>query len=174
MDTARDSVEIVVLSELYQPIFEEIMAEVSLKDVSLAAKIKEFESSASYNLLSLNYSNDALETLQNISNFHSPIQKLDIFVTFLELISVMFSANAERTSRDGCTSMINADSLLTSVCRHIILAKVDHLNAEIGFVEEFAKDEDLLRGKSGYALVTMQASLHVLNECSKFDSFFVE
>ncbi len=174
MDIAKDSVEIVVLSELYQPIFEEIMAEVSLKDVSLAAKVKEFESSDSYNLLPMNYSNDAIETLQNIANFHSPIQKLDIFVIFLELISVMYSANAEKTSRDGCSSMINADSLLTSVCRHIILAKVDNLNAEIGFVEEFAKDEDLLRGKSGYALVTMQASLHVLNECSKFDSFFAE
>jgi len=174
MDIAKDSVEIVVLSELYQPIFEEIMAEVSLKDVSLAAKVKEFESSDSYNLLPMNYSNDAIETLQNIANFHSPIQKLDIFVIFLELISVTYSANAEKTSRDGCSSMINADSLLTSVCRHIILAKVDNLNAEIGFVEEFAKDEDLLRGKSGYALVTMQASLHVLNECSKFDSFFAE
>jgi hypothetical protein len=173
MDLAKDSVEIVVLSELYQSIFEEIIAEVSSKDISLTAKIGQFELSPSHNLLCVKCSSDAIEALQSIAKYHSPIQKLEIFVTFLELISVMYST-CTGNSDGSSSSIINADSLLTCVCRHIILAKVDNLNAEVGFVEEFSKDEHLLRGKSGYALVTMQASLHVLNECSSFDCFFQE
>jgi Vacuolar sorting protein 9 (VPS9) domain len=40
------------------------------------------------------------------------------------------------------------------------------LNGQIAFLEEFARDEQLLRGREGYALVTLQASLHFLNVCS--------
>eukprot|EP00978_Attheya_sp_CCMP212_P033169 scaffold132642_cov42-Attheya_sp.AAC.1 len=54
------------------------------------------------------------------------------------------------------------------VCQHIIAAKVPNINAEIAFLEEFARDVQLLRGKEGYALVTMQASLHFLNASSDF------
>ena len=60
------------------------------------------------------------------------------------------------------------DSLLEMVCQHIIAAKVPSLNAEIVFLEEFARDEQLLRGKEGYALVTLQASLHFLNTSTNF------
>jgi hypothetical protein len=56
------------------------------------------------------------------------------------------------------------------VCQHIIAAKVPNMNAEILFLEEFARDEQLLRGKEGYALVTLQASLHFLNTSTDFDT----
>ena len=63
---------------------------------------------------------------------------------------------------------MGADSLLKMVCQHILLAKVFAINAQIAFLEEFARDEQLLRGKEGYALVTMQASLHFLNASNNF------
>jgi len=164
VDTAKDSVEIVVLGELYSSIFDEISNEVSLKDKWLLVKIEEYES-RSNNKVNL-FSDAAIEALRSISKCRSALHKLEIFVTFLEHLSDMYDS-------DGGGPM-SADSLLTFVCRHIILAKVKNLNAEVGFTEEFAKDEHLLRGKSGYALVTMQASLHILNEFTNLDCFFLE
>ena len=35
---------------------------------------------------------------------------------------------------------------------------------------EFARDEQLLRGREGYSLVTLQAALHYLNSSSNFES----
>ena len=64
---------------------------------------------------------------------------------------------------------MGADSLLKMVCQHVLVAKVFAINAQIGFVEEFARDEQLLRGKEGYALVTLQASLHFLNASNDFE-----
>jgi hypothetical protein len=62
------------------------------------------------------------------------------------------------------------------VCLHLVVANIPHMNAEIAFLEEFARDERLLRGKEGYALVTLQASLHFLNASNDFeeDIFFVD
>ena len=34
---------------------------------------------------------------------------------------------------------------------------------------EFARDEQLLRGKEGYSLVTLQAALHYLNSSNDFE-----
>ena len=65
---------------------------------------------------------------------------------------------------------MSADYLLKMVCEHIIVAKVPRLNAELAFLEEFARDEQLLRGKEGYSLVTLQASLHFLNASNDFDA----
>jgi hypothetical protein len=44
------------------------------------------------------------------------------------------------------------------------------MNAEIAFLEEFARDEQLLRGREGYSLVTMQASLHFLSMCEDIEA----
>eukprot|EP00797_Seminavis_robusta_P037099 Sro969_g226270.2 (122) ;mRNA; r:32229-32594 len=46
---------------------------------------------------------------------------------------------------------------------------MSYINAEVAFLEEFARDEQLLRGKEGYALVTLQASLHFLNMSNDFE-----
>jgi hypothetical protein len=59
---------------------------------------------------------------------------------------------------------MGADFLLTLVCQHLALAHVPKLNAECSFLEEFATDhQQLLQGKEGYALVTIQACVHFLN-----------
>ena len=55
------------------------------------------------------------------------------------------------------------------VCQHVLIARVDRLNAEITFLEEFARDEQLLRGREGYSLVTLQAALHFLNMCENIE-----
>ncbi len=60
-------------------------------------------------------------------------------------------------------------------CQHIVAAKVPNLNAEVAFLEEFARDEQLLRGREGYALVTLQASTHFLNLSDNLgDDIFAE
>ena len=58
---------------------------------------------------------------------------------------------------------MGADCLLKLVCQHLVLARVPNLNAECIFLEEFARDQQLLQGKEGYALVIMQATLGFLN-----------
>ena len=55
------------------------------------------------------------------------------------------------------------------VCQHLILIENQgSCNAQVAFLEEFARDEQLLRGREGYALVTLQASLHFLNMSADF------
>jgi hypothetical protein len=49
------------------------------------------------------------------------------------------------------------------VCQHVVAANIQHLHAEVAFIEEFSRDEQLLSGKEGYALITLQASLHYLD-----------
>jgi len=111
-----------------------------------------------------NISVDALEALLSMSDAKSSVDKLAFCVKFLEAISVHFDQAA------GGGKVVSADYLLKMVCEHIIVAKVQCLNAELAFLEEFARDEQLLRGKEGYSLVTLQASLHFLNASKDFDA----
>mmetsp|Transcript_6712 Transcript_6712/g.8618 ORF Transcript_6712/g.8618 Transcript_6712/m.8618 type:complete len:119 (-) Transcript_6712:40-396(-) len=75
----------------------------------------------------------------------------------------------KKKKKKSGAQVMGADSLLKMVCEHIIVAKVPSLNAELVFLEEFARDEQLLRGKEGYSLVTLQASLHFLNASTDFN-----
>jgi len=77
--------------------------------------------------------------------------------------------NDKKKKKKSGAQVMGADSLLKMVCEHIIVAKVPSLNAELVFLEEFARDEQLLRGKEGYSLVTLQASLHFLNASTDFN-----
>jgi hypothetical protein len=113
-------------------------------------------------------SQPAIDSLSLLPEAHSTADKLRYCVEFLELISVHFTQLTAKSS--GKQSCLSADSLLKMVCQHIIAAKVPNMNAEILFLEEFARDEQLLRGKEGYALVTLQASLHFLNTSTDFDT----
>ena len=97
---------------------------------------------------------------------HSVSDKLKCCTTFLERISDFFSESSMDSS--NMAKSIGADSLLKLVCQHLIMAKVPGINAQIAFLEEFARDEQLLRGKEGYSLVTLQASLHFLNSSDDF------
>jgi hypothetical protein len=98
----------------------------------------------------------AIVALQSLPPAHTPTEKLVHCVEFLECISLHFST----TYRGKC---IDADTMLLMVCQHILVANVPHLHAEVAFIEEFSRDEQLLSGKEGYALITLQASLHYLD-----------
>ncbi len=76
----------------------------------------------------------------------------------------------EAIANESNNQNVNTDNLLKMVCQHIVLANVNQMNAECVFLEDFARDEQLLRGKEGYALVTLQASLHFLNICSDLNT----
>jgi Vacuolar sorting protein 9 (VPS9) domain len=130
-------------------------------------------------------STSALDALENLPQAHSSSEKLHFCVRFLEYISEEY-ARALTSTLDGLS--LSADSLLKMVCQHIIILHLlsikenekcllsgelsierkarPELNAQIVFLEEFARDEQLLRGREGYALVTLQASLHFLNSSS--------
>jgi hypothetical protein len=193
-EMSATAVEGLVFGELYDAVFKEIIDETRAMDAALLEKISQFEldqqeqwqrdqhmvSARLDNKTNSLYmsspmdggeikpfwnhsiSDDALRALCMIPEAHSAVDKLEFCVQFLELISVHFSSFA------GKSSVLSADSLLKMVCQHIIAAKVPNINAEIAFLEEFARDVQLLRGKEGYALVTMQASLHFLNASSDF------
>jgi len=198
-EMSATAVEGLVFGELYDSVFEEIIDETRAMDAALLEKISQFEldqqeqwqrdqrtvsSSLNNETNSLDIpsptdggeikpfwnhyiSDDALHALCMIPEAHSAVDKLEFCVQFLELISVHFSSFASKSS------VLSADSLLKMVCQHIIAAKVPNINAEIAFLEEFARDVQLLRGKEGYALVTMQASLHFLNASSDFKRTFL-
>jgi len=126
-------------------------------------------------------SDDALRSLRMLPESHSVAEKVYHCVQFLECIvswsqfRTITNENHPRSKRRGITqwkekrnASIGADSLLKMVCQHIIVAKVPNLNAEIVFLEEFARDGQLLKGREGYALVTMLASLRFMNASTDF------
>lgn len=148
------AVEGLVFGKLYDPVMEEIVCETAERDESLLCKIDaRAKVDSSVEPVGL-VSPQALEVLSLLPQAHSAVDKLEYCVRFLELISEQFS----RSNGSIC-----ADSLLKMVCQHIVAAKLPRLNAEVAFLEEFARDEQLLRGREGYSLVTLQASLHFLN-----------
>lgn len=153
-EMSATAVESLVFGELYDSVIGEIIREMKPADDALIAKIESFERDRSVSEIS----DDALKALHHIPEAHSVVDKLRLCVAFLERIADHFDGDS-----------LSADSLLTMVCKHICVAKVPHLNAEIAFMEEFARDDQLLRGKEGYALVTLQASLHFLNASKDFE-----
>jgi len=156
-ESTATAVESLVFGQLYELVFEEIVAETSERDATLMDKIGSFEEERKEDDDNL-ISTLAIDALGILPEAHSAVDKLHYCVRFLELVSEHFS--------DGT---IGADSLLKLVCQHIVKARLAHMNAEVAFLEEFARDEQLLRGREGYALVTLQASLHFLNMSSDFE-----
>ncbi|CAJ1933786.1 unnamed protein product [Cylindrotheca closterium] len=165
------AVESLVFGEAYDLIMEEIEADYADQDNMLLAKIAEFERQqwsldSTPNRYKSNVSELALGAMHSLPHSHSVSDKLQCCTTFLERISDFFSVSS--TDSGNSTKSIGADSLLKLVCQHLIMAKVPAINAQIAFLEEFARDEQLLRGKEGYSLVTLQASLHFLNSSNDF------
>jgi len=164
-DMCATAVEGLVFGELYHSIFEEIIEEAKAVDEKLMRKITCFNKDA---LDWGEISRHALDALALIPESHTPVDKLRFAVQFLEHVSNHFTSSNRKA--------VSADSLLKVVCLHLVVANVPRINAEISFLEEFARDERLLRGIEGYALVTLQASLHFLNASEDFerDIFLVD
>ena len=148
------AVETIVFGELYDHVMKEIKTETNMKDKALTVKINTMSVKA--NALGIDMhayiSMDAIKSIEMLPSYHSVEEKLRCCVELLESVS-----NA------GSNANMGADFLLTLVCQHLAIATNLCLNAECVFLEEFAKDEQLLQGKEGYALVTIQASIHFLN-----------
>ena len=173
-------------SGAYDLAFNEIVNEdTRYIDQELMTKISEFQisssttstlSSSSQSLVSSSspvqrnlesYTSErALEALRSLPEQRSVSGKLEYCVRFLTFVAEMFS---KKDSVNGNSKLPGADTLLEMVCIHILVAKVPGLNAEVAFVEEFARDEQLLKGKEGYALITLRASLHFMNASNNFD-----
>jgi hypothetical protein len=159
-EMTTDAVEIFILGELYQSIFDAIVVDTEDRDNALDKKIEELGNEIDPSDMIQGVSCEAVKMIQSLGSSCSAVEKLECFVTFLEFISDSWSGGA-----------MDADSLLGRVCCHIVLARVPNIHAEVMFAEEFAKDEQLLRGKLGYALVTMQASLHILGNSPNIREF---
>jgi hypothetical protein len=167
-EMSATAVEGLVFGELYVSVFEEILEETRTVDEALMDKLSKFANRNADGLERDDISQKALNTLALIPESRSPVDKLRYCVNFLEHVSEHFSSPNKKA--------MGADSLLKMVCLHLVVANVPYMNSEVAFLEEFARDERLLQGKEGYALVTLQASLHFLNASNNFetDIFFVD
>ena len=167
-EMSASAVEGLVFGELYDEVFEEIIQETKEKDDALKCNIHVFHqknNSDEHQNQDNAISPKALKTLNRLCEAHSPADKLACCVEFLEMISTKhFSLESTESQTMG------ADTLLKLVCQHIIVSKIPRIHAENLFLEEFARDEQLLKGKEGYALVTLQAALHFLSSKQNFDS----
>ena len=184
------AVERLVFGELYEDVYEEIAEGSASIDEALMKKMYEFEMEhratresdsdeqkgvkrGGYPISQDDISIGALEALLSLPEARTPADKLELCATFLEKVSNHF-AEQDCVDEDDevgrFTRPMNAENLISSVVEHIIVAKVPRLNAELAFLEEFARDEQLLRGREGYSLVTLQASVHFLNASKDFNS----
>jgi hypothetical protein len=159
------AVESLVFGEVYDVIIKEIEADFETQDEALLEKIADFErqqgAEDEKNRCKSDGSESALSALHHLPEAHSVADKLRYCTVFLERISDFFSESSDNGTASA--KSMGADSLLKMVCQHLLLAKVPTINAQVAFIEEFARDEQLLHGKEGYSLVTLQASLHFLN-----------
>ena len=110
----------------------------------------------------------AMDTLKMVHEARSVSDKLHFCVKFIDTLSSHYTkvntANAREDNTTG-NNLLCADTLIQMVCQHIILVEnYGNLYAQIRFLEDFASDEQLVHGYDGYALVTIQAALHVLQQ----------
>ena len=168
-EMCANAVEVLVFGELYDGVFQEIVQQTLEQHKRFVSKV-ECRETTLYRALdsgeergeSSYLSQSAIVFLEMLPRAHTTTEKLFYAVSFLESISEHFS----NLFQDRC---IDADTLLTMVCQHILAANEVNFHAEVAFVEEFARDEQLLCGKEGYALITLQASLHHLTACDEND-----
>ena len=165
-ELSADAVELLVFGELYDDIYEEFVQQTKEQDSNLSNKVRHLCDHAKVDAVesgveSSAISQPAVVALRALPQVHTPAEKLSHCVAFLESISDHFS-----TLYQG--KCIDADTLLIMVCQHVVASNVNHLHAEVAFLEEFARDEQLLSGKEGYALITLQASLHYLASLEDF------
>jgi len=157
------AVEMLVFGEMYDDVFKEIIDQTEEKDETLVAKVKNLQkkcneggaSRAESNNVS-SVSQSAITALRSLPQARTPTDKLLRCVEFLEHVSAHFSSLFQG-------EYVDADTLLIMVCQHVVAAFISHLHAEVVFIEDFSRDEQLLSGKEGYALITLQASLHYLD-----------
>ncbi|KAL3796410.1 hypothetical protein HJC23_004207 [Cyclotella cryptica] len=165
-EMSAGAVEMLVFGELYSDVFGELVEQTREQEGSLLAKVESLRlkcgSSKQDSNEKSHLSQSAITALKMLPEAHTPADKLFYSVQFLECVSAHFST----LYQDRC---IDADALLKMVCQHIVAANVTNLHAEVAFIEEFSRDEQLLRGKEGYALITLQASLHYLDSLDQFD-----
>jgi Vacuolar sorting protein 9 (VPS9) domain len=173
------AVESLVFGLLYDAVFEEIVEETSSRDIDLWRKITTFEQQcrgARESLQSL-VSETAVDALKLLPASHSTGEKLIFCVKFLDAVSEHFFVTTQHQGDDDDAAVIGADSLIKMVCQHLVLiGNSISCHAQVAFLEEFSRDEELLRGREGYALVTLQACLHVLQSSSDLqaDVFYDE
>jgi len=153
-EISATAVETLVFGEVYNLVIDEINAETDTIDQQLNNKLSTLRQEANTDGINVDayISDSAIESLKILPSYHSVAEKLRCCVELLEYVSKI-----------GSSVNMGADCLLKLVCQHLVLARVPNLNAECIFLEEFARDQQLLQGKEGYALVTMQASLGFLN-----------
>jgi Vacuolar sorting protein 9 (VPS9) domain len=190
-DLTASSVEAVVFGQIYDSVLEEIIYETLHYDSELWRKITklfnespellslsrlEQEAFTNNNIerLSMNQfapvSSSAVDTLKMVHQSRSVSDKLHFCVKFVDCLSLHHS---KLYVNDDNNNALCADTLIQMVCQHIVIAEnYGNLYAQIRFIEEFARDEQLINGYDGYALVTIQASLHVLQESA--DDFYLD
>jgi hypothetical protein len=162
-ELSADAVELLVFGELYCDIYDEIVLQTHEQDLNLSNKVRELRDQykKENEEAGVAISQPAIGALRSLPQAHTPADKLYHCVVFLESISEHFS-----TIYQG--KCIDADTLLVMVCQHVVTSNVNHLHAEVVFLEEFSRDEQLLSGKEGYALITLQAALHYLDSLEEF------
>jgi len=106
-----------------------------------------------------------LGALKRLQLSKTPVDKLGALVLALETACecITFSVG-------GSDEGAGADTLLHALVR-ILLVAIENdeelkLHAEMTFIEEYARDDHLMAGKEGYALVTFQAALHFVSSLS--------
>lgn len=163
-ELAATAVERLVLGQLYDLLFDEIRTEAQDLDDNLKQKRTKFKNRSPLTQRWHDHnhiSQKALDALRMLPGSHSVEDKLHLCAVFLQEIAAIAANN---TNESVC-----ADYLLKMVCQHIIACSVECINAEVDFLEEFARDEQLLKGREGYALVTLKASLHILAMSTDFE-----
>lgn len=95
--------------------------------------------------------------LQNIASFRTPSEKLDCILNTIQALS----------SSSSPSSIDTADILIPLLLFTIIRSKVPHLIAHWTFMKEFSFTHDVIRGKYGFALSTLEGVLEYISSTAE-------
>ncbi|CAO3644215.1 unnamed protein product [Cunninghamella blakesleeana] len=155
--------EFYVMEQTYDIVFFKITQVVLQRDIHLSNIIEKI-SDVDITQLGLPFlTNDihqriqrGIIILQNIASFRTPSEKLDCILNTIQTLS-----------SSSPSSIDTADILIPLLLFTIIRSKVPHLMAHWTFMKEFSFTHDVVRGKYGFALSTLEGVLEYISSTAE-------
>ncbi|KAI9303507.1 hypothetical protein BJ944DRAFT_268292 [Cunninghamella echinulata] len=155
--------EFYVMEQTYDIVFFKITQVVLQRDLHLSNIIEKISDVDITQLGLPSLTNDihqrvqrGISILQNIASFRTPSEKLNCIFNTIQTLSSQSSSSID-----------TADILIPLLLFTIIRSKVPHLIAHWTFMKEFSFTHDVVRGKYGFALSTLEGVLEYISNTAE-------
>ncbi|KAI8093539.1 uncharacterized protein BX664DRAFT_109594 [Halteromyces radiatus] len=104
----------------------------------------------------------AVVIFQNIGTYRTPFEKLDCILSTIRALSSSTASAIETTTTSD--SLDTSDTLVPLLLLTVIQSRVPHLNAHWTYMKEYTFERDVIGGKYGFSLSTLEGVLVYISE----------